>query len=118
VADGLNARVQAFDRAGKLLREIGQLGNGPGAFTRPKGVAVDSEGHLYVVDAAFSNVQIFDAQGRILMAFSSGGRGPGDLLMPSGISIDTQDRIYVADRMNDRVQVFTFLRSGAGAPRP
>ncbi len=114
VTDGLNARVEAFDRSGKFIREIGRRGDGPGSFSRPKGVAVDTEGHVYVVDAAFGNVQIFDEQGQILMAFSSGGRGAGDLLMPSGISIDRQDHIYVADRINDRVQVFTFLRTGAG----
>lgn len=111
VSDGLNARVQVFDRAGKFVREIGRRGDGPGTFARPKGVALDSEGHLYVVDAAFGNVQLFDDHGRVLMAFAAGGRAPGNLLMPSGIASDRWDRLYVADRINDRVQVFTYLRA-------
>ena len=37
----------------------------PGYFAQPKGIAVDSEDHLYVVDANFEAVQIFDAGGTL-----------------------------------------------------
>lgn len=48
-----------------------------GDFARPKGVAVDSEGHIYVVDAAFGNVQIFNSEGLLLLFFGQMGTGPG-----------------------------------------
>ena len=111
VSDALNFRVQAFDRAGRYLRQVGQLGDGPGAFARPKGIGVDSEGHLYVADAAFNNVQIFDEKGRVLMQFGNLGRGAGEMWLPLGLFVDQNDRIYVADRYNNRVQIFEYLRS-------
>ena len=70
---------------------------------------MDSEGHVYVVDAAFNNVQMFDVEGRLLMAFGTIGSEPGALWMPIGISISRDDRIHVADRYNNRIQSFQYL---------
>jgi DNA-binding beta-propeller fold protein YncE len=52
-------------------------------------VAVDAQGRVYVVDAAFENVQVFDAEGRLLMFFGGPGHNPGDLGLPAGIAIGT-----------------------------
>lgn len=109
VSDGLNFRVQAFDRQGTHLLSVGRLGDTPGSLARPKGIAVDSDGHLYVVDAAFNNLQMFDDQGQLLMSFGSVGVGPGQLWLPMGTHIDQHGTIYVADRYNDRIQVFQYL---------
>jgi DNA-binding beta-propeller fold protein YncE len=109
VSDQMNFRVQAFDRAGRFVRQIGGLGDVPGSFTRPKGVAVDGAGHLYVVDAAFSNVQVFNAAGQLLLSFGSLGRGEGMHWLPLGVSIDRQDRIWVVDRYNNRAQLYEYL---------
>jgi hypothetical protein len=57
-------------------------------------VAVDSDGHIYVVDADFDVVQIFDGSGRLLLAFGSSGTGKGELFLPAGIFIDENDKIY------------------------
>ena len=65
--DSMNFRVQIFDPDGKFLRVFGKLGDSFGQFARPKGIGVDSEGHVYVVDSAFNNVQIFDETGRLLL---------------------------------------------------
>ncbi len=113
VSDGMNFRVQAFDRAGEYLLRIGQHGDVPGSFARPKGVATDSEGHLYVVDAAFNNVQMFDGDGRLLLVFGEFGNLDGQVWMPAGIAIDGSDRIYLADRYNDRIQVFQYMGDSA-----
>ena len=122
VSDGMNFRIQAFDRDGKFLRSFGTLGDNPGSFARPKGVAVDSEGHVYVADAAFNNVQVFDARGQLLLPFGQIGRGPGQLWLPLGLAVDRDDHIYVADRYNNRVQIFEYLqppeRTAARPARP
>lgn len=119
VVDGLNARVQLFDRAFAHVRTIGRMGDTPGSFARPKGAAWDSEGHLYVVDASFNNVQIFDTEGRLLLAFGSQGKGPGELWLPLGLCIDPHDRVIVADRYNSRLQWFQYLGSrGTGSGEP
>ena len=111
VADSGNFRVQLLDLDGRCLRTIGQKGDGAGDFALPKGVAFDSEGHLYIVDAQFENVQIFDPEGRLLMAFGEEGRKLGEFWLPAGVAIDEQDRIWVADAGNRRIQVFAFMRA-------
>lgn len=110
VADSMNFRVQVLDPAGRPVLCFGQKGDAAGDFSLPRDVAVDSEGHLYVLDSQFENVQVFDEHGRLLMAFGEEGRGPGEFYLPSGITIDPQDRIWIADTYNRRVQVFQYLR--------
>ena len=67
----------------------GRQGVGPGQFARPRGLAVDHEGHLYVVDAATQLVQLFDREGRLLMFFGNpSGSGPGVTSLPAGIAVD------------------------------
>jgi len=71
---------------------------------------VDSEGHIYVADAAFDNFQIFDQEGRLLLFVGQAGSGPGQFHLPAGLYIDEEDRIYVVDQFNRRVQVFQYLK--------
>lgn len=109
VADSGNFRVQVLDLDGRPLQTIGHVGNAAGDLSLPKGVAFDSDGHVYVVDAHFENVQIFDAKSRLLMAFGEEGSDLGEFSLPAGLAIDDQDRIWVADSGNRRVQVFQYL---------
>ncbi len=108
VNDTMNFRVQIFALDGAYINSFGKHGDASGYFSQPKGVGVDSKGHIYVVDAIFHRVQIFDSEGRYLMAFGSQGSGAGEFWLPSGLFID-QDKIYVADSYNRRVQVFQYV---------
>jgi DNA-binding beta-propeller fold protein YncE len=110
VADAMNFRVQTLDVAGQPLVAFGRKGDAAGDFALPRDVAVDSDGHIYVLDNQFENVQVFDQQGRLLMAWGSEGAGPGQFSLPAGITIDARDRIWVADTYNRRVQVFQYVR--------
>ena len=93
-----------------------------GQFSLPKGVGVDSQGHIYVVDSRFNNVQIFNQEGRLLLFFGEFGADPGQFWLPAGLAIDDQDRIYVADQYNHRIDVFQYIgpreksEEPAGAP--
>ncbi len=109
VVDTQNFRVQIFDKDGKFVRKFGQLGDVQGTFSRPKGVGVDSEGHIYVADAAFDNFQVFDENGQLLIFIGSAGLGPGYFQLPAGLFVDEQDKVYVVDSLNARVQVFQYL---------
>jgi DNA-binding beta-propeller fold protein YncE len=107
VVDAMNFRVQVLDRSGAFQYSIGQIGDGPGDLFRPKGIGIDSEGHLYVVDGNRSQVQVFDRSGQLLYYFGNGS-GFGEFQMPAGLFIDHNDRIYVVDSYNRRVQVFHY----------
>jgi len=88
----------------------------PGQFVRPKGIAIDSEGHIYVADAEFNNFQIFSPEGQPLLAVGSLGNQPGQFLLIAGLFIDAEDRIYTTEQEDARVQIFKYLpQSGSDA---
>lgn len=116
VVDAMNFRVQAVDRSGQFQYGIGKIGDGNGAMFRPKGIGVDSEGHVYVVEGSHDMVQVFDREGRLLYYFGQQGTGFGDFRLPTGLFIDHNDRVFVVDSYNHRVQVFQYyaLRQAKG----
>ncbi len=120
VVDAMNFRVQFLDRSGAYQAEVGRLGDSSGSMFRPKGIAVDSEGHLYVVDGLWGIVQVFDQQGRLLYYFGGRGMANGEFQLPAGLFIDREDRIFVVDSFNRRVQVYRYfgLPKQARAGRP
>jgi DNA-binding beta-propeller fold protein YncE len=117
VVDAMNFRVQVLDKNGEFQYAIGKIGDDVGAMFRPKGVAFDSEGHLYVVDGTWSVVQVFNREGQLLYYFGQLGTGPGTFQLPAGLRIDGQDRIYVVDSFNRRVEVFHYYGAGAANGR-
>lgn len=108
VNDNMNFRVQVFDLDGRFQSSFGTHGDGSGHLSQPKGIAIDSQGHVYVAGATIDRVQIFSPTGQFLLAFGSKGKGPGKFQMPAGIAI-RNDKIYVADSLNSRVQVFEYV---------
>lgn len=110
VADTLNSRIQIFDtRDGRWLRTLGRRGLYVGNFERPKGVAVDDEGNVYVVESYRDHLLIFDGRGRFLLPIGGTGAGLGQFFLPAGVTVDRHNRIYVADMFNGRVAVFQYL---------
>ena len=109
VADSLNFRVQFFDQQLRFTGSAGTLGSAPGSLPRPKGIAVDSAGHLYVVDAVLHVLQVFNRDGALLLALGAQGEQPGEFWLPNGLWIAPDDTIYVADSRNRRVQVFRYV---------
>jgi DNA-binding beta-propeller fold protein YncE len=108
VVDAMNFRVQWFGRNGNVEGEMGQIGDAVGGMFRPKGVAVDSEDHLYIVDGLWGVVQVFDREGRLLYYFGKKGTGLGEFQLPTGVFIDHNDRVFVVDSFNRRIQVFDY----------
>jgi sugar lactone lactonase YvrE len=105
----MNSRIQIFTADGAYQGEVGELGDSPGQFGRPKGIAVDSEGRIYVVDAAFDNLQIFDKDQHLLLPVGEAGSGPGEFWLANGIAVTRNGEILVADSYNRRVQEFKYI---------
>jgi sugar lactone lactonase YvrE len=108
VVDAMNFRVQVFDRDGKFQYAIGKIGDSAGATFRPKAVAMDSEGDVYIVDAQWGVVQVFDRQGELLYYFGAQGTHAGEFQLPSGLFIAPNDSVFVVDSFNRRVQEFHY----------
>ena len=112
IVDAMNFRVQVMDRSGTFEYAIGKISDGMGGLFRPKGIAFDSEGHLYVVDGWSGLVQVFNNEGQMLYYFGGRGAGLGYFQLPAGLAIDRNDRIFVVDSFNRRVQVFRYFGIG------
>lgn len=112
LTDAMNFVIRLYDKEGNFIRQMGEVGDVPGSFARPKGIALDSERNIYVVDANHDNTQIFNRNGQLLLFFGKYGSGPGQFYLPNGIHIDRKDRIFIADTFNRRIQVFRFLKTG------
>jgi sugar lactone lactonase YvrE len=62
-APGATPRILKFDPEGRLLREWGSLGTGPGEFDTPHALAMDSQGRLFVADRGNNRIQVFTPDG-------------------------------------------------------
>lgn len=110
VTDTMNARVQVLEvETGKPKRVIGERGMNVGNLVRPKGVAVDDEGNVYIVESYYDHLLVFNKNGEFLMPIGGMGHGVGNFYLPSGVWIDAHNRIFVADMFNGRVELFQFL---------
>jgi DNA-binding beta-propeller fold protein YncE len=110
VSDAMNARVQGFDLEGKPVLRVGQRGLYIGNMVRPKGVASDDEGNLYVVESMHDTLLVFDRKGQLLMSIGSTDQtAAGRFYLPAGVWVDSRNRVFVADMFNGRVAVFQFL---------
>ncbi|MFW6198285.1 MAG: 6-bladed beta-propeller [Acidobacteriota bacterium] len=63
VADVQVPVVRVYDRDGRWIRDIGQEGQGPGEFRRPRDVAVLPDGTVVVVDGGNRRLVFFDPAG-------------------------------------------------------
>jgi DNA-binding beta-propeller fold protein YncE len=92
---------------------IGSQGAAAGQFDRPKDVAPDANGNIYVCDIGNNDmgipprIQVFSPEGVFLRGWGSLGSGPGQFNEPWGLAVDAgRGFVYVADTWNHRVQKF------------
>jgi DNA-binding beta-propeller fold protein YncE len=113
VTDTWNHRVEKFTAEGKFLTAWGIFGQGetPDSFYGPRGLAVDSEGRVYVTDTGNKRVAVFDPNGNFITDFGSAGFDPGQFDEPVGIAVDREGTVYVTDTWNKRIQTFVPVES-------
>jgi len=75
----------------------GQEGSEPGEFESPTDIAVDSQGHVYVLDVGNNRVDVFDADGNFITWWRILNERPIFNLL-TGIAVDENDVVYVTDR--------------------
>jgi tripartite motif-containing protein 71 len=100
------------DHAPVQMDLIGTMTSSPTPLGQVRGVALDREGDVYVVDSANSRVLKYDSTGKFLMQWGSQGSGDGQFNMSlyydidrSGfVAVDSLGNVYVAE--NNRVQKF------------
>ncbi|MFC1795365.1 6-bladed beta-propeller [Planctomycetota bacterium] len=88
VTDKAGARITQFDRSGAFRRTIGRLGRNIDEFARPKGIAIDKEDRIWVVDAGTEVAKIYNDQAQLLLFFGRPGNRPGMMNLPTKIALD------------------------------
>lgn len=88
VSDGYgNARIVHFDKEGRFVKSWGRLGVGPGEFSIPHAIVMDSKGRLYVADRNNARIQVFDTEGKFLEQWRN-------LLVPWSFWMTENDEIW------------------------
>ena len=91
VSDGYgNCRVHRFSPTGTLERSWGTPGQGPGEFFLPHGIAVASDGRVFVCDRENDRIQIFSPDGEYLTEWT-------DTQRPTHLVFDQRGRAYVSE---------------------
>lgn len=103
IVDTIRCEVIVFNSEGEYLKTIGVLGDGAGAFARPKGIAY-ADDLLFVIDAAFANCQVMDMDGTPLMYFGGGGNGPGQMYLPAAVWVGTEGLELFEDELEATFQ--------------
>jgi len=113
-ANGVVRGQQVFKMSstGKILMTLGKegvSGNGPDTFDMPTGIAIGTNGDIFVTDGHGKNDRVvkFSKDGKFIKTWGHHGSGPGEFDQPHDISIGgSKGNVYVADRSNSRVQIF------------
>jgi DNA-binding beta-propeller fold protein YncE len=125
VADTGSDRVLAFKRdpaTGDLEPET--LAAPPAGLSKPRGIATDADGNLFVVDGA-NHLRVYDPA--LAVKADAGPSAPAsadDLDDPRGITVvqRAEPLVYIADRTKNRVQVRrrdgTFVKHLPAPPSP
>lgn len=111
VADTWNHRIQKFSADGTPVKTWGTpnydpVSSGPYGLWGPRGIAVDSQGHVLVVDTGNKRVVVYSADGKFISQFGGEGTEAGKFDEPVGLAFDAEGNLYVADTWNQRIQVF------------
>ena len=70
-SDGyVNSRVAKVNAKGEWVASWGSLGNGPGQFDTPHGIAVGPKDEIYVADRGNRRIQVLDTSGKYLREFT------------------------------------------------
>lgn len=103
--------IVVFDKDGNKLTSFGTRGLLPGQFDYPHGLAMDSQGYLYVSDTNNTRLQVLDTS---MTVVGVKGAPPSSLLettrefgLPAGLAIDEKDRLYVVDSFDFSIKVYT-----------
>ncbi|MBK8464802.1 MAG: 6-bladed beta-propeller [Chloracidobacterium sp.] len=104
--DGTDQPDQSSNETAAVSVFDGGEGSAPGQFNKPRGLAIDKKGFIYVADYFNARVQKFAPDGKSLLAFGSKGDGAGQFKEPNSIVLDEAGSVYVTDGLAHKLLKF------------
>lgn len=98
------------EAGGPVLKLEKTLGK-PGDLLLPRGIAVDTEGRVFVGDRGHHRIVVYGADGSLLMTWGSAPAnpaqpGPGEFVDIADLALGSGGTLYVLDRGNPLIQAF------------
>ena len=115
ITETLGARVQQISSTNRWGGQIGQFGVAMGNLYRPKGVASDKTGRIFVGDSTLGVIQAFDSGGNVLGVLTDNTGQPLRFDHPMGMRFDSAGSLYVVELSSNRVAVVS-LKQPATKP--
>lgn len=106
ITDAINTRISVYKPNGQYIRQIGSWGVLAGELFRPKGVAADSKGRIYVSDSYMDLIEVFSGEGRFLYVLGDKGGNIQRFTAPGGIFIK-DNILYVTEMLEDKISVYS-----------
>ena len=94
VADTVNARVTKLDKEGIYKQAFGFQSTSIHGLIRPKGLDVDKEGRLWIIDAGTNVAKIYNTDGQLLLYFGLQGMLRGQMYLPASVRLDYDNIEY------------------------
>jgi sugar lactone lactonase YvrE len=111
----LNKQWVVSSLAGTISPGYGEGSGTAARFSAPQGIAVDSNGIVYVADTGNNRIRKITPAGAVtsLAGTTSPGYAEGSgtaarFYAPQGIAVDSNGTVYVADALNNRIRKISY----------
>ena len=101
----MTGRVQKFSPRGEFIKswQLPQTDLG-----KPKGMCLDPQGNIVVVEPHYQRVNHFTPEGELVRRWGRKGTNLGELILPRSIAINSRGEVFLSEYTTvDRVQGFT-----------
>ncbi len=111
VAD-ITGRVQKFSPDGKYLLQWQMPQTDLG---RPKGMGLDADGNIIVIEPHYQRVNHFSTDGKLVAQWGMKGTNVGQFTLPRAVVVNSKKEIFVCEYTTvERVQKFVISPQGLG----